>query len=212
MRYARAGFLVFLVAATLLGAVDKKLPVEQTSNELVSISATALTDKEQIHQELGSDLGSDMVVVRVTFRPVSEKPIQINLDDFLLVCDKGDYQRAQPFAPSQIAGNATLVVTQQAGQGGGVSNRPSFGGFGLGGMVGSSPGSQAPTNSKVEMKKSDEQNPLLAVLTAKGLPEKETKDEVSGLLYFQINGKVKPKDLELHYKGPGGQLALRFHP
>ncbi|HLH00656.1 MAG TPA: hypothetical protein VKX49_30400 [Bryobacteraceae bacterium] len=202
----------FLLAAALLEGVDKKLPIEQTSNELVSISAAALTDRDQIQHELGSDLGSDMVVVRVTFRPVSDKPIQIDLDDFLLVCDKGDFQRAHPLAPSQIAGSTTLVVTQEAGRGGGKSSRPTFGGFGLGGMVGSSPGTKAPADSKVEVSKSDKENPLLAVLTAKGLPEKETKDEVSGLLYFQINGKVKPKDLELHYKGAGGQLALRFHP
>jgi hypothetical protein len=25
-------------------------------------------------------------------------------------------------------------------------------------------------------------------------------------------GKFKPKDLELHYKGPAGQMALRFRP
>jgi hypothetical protein len=25
-------------------------------------------------------------------------------------------------------------------------------------------------------------------------------------------GKFKSKDLELHYKGPAGQLALRFRP
>lgn len=212
MRYAGAGLIVFFLAATLIEAVDKKLPIEQTSNELVSISATALTDKEQIQHELGSELGSGLVVVRVTFRPVGDKPIQIDRDDFLLVCDKGNFQRAQPFAPSQIAGNATLVVTQEAGKGGGTSNRPSFGGFGLGGVVGGSPGSPPQTDTKVELTKSDKENPLLAVLTAKGLPEKETKDEVSGFLYFQIDGKVKPKDLELHYKGPGGQLALRFHP
>jgi hypothetical protein len=44
------------------------------------------------------------------------------------------------------------------------------------------------------------------------LPEKETTEALSGLLYFQMVGKLKPKDLELHYKGPGGRLALRFRP
>ena len=204
--------LIALFAATVMQAVDKKLPIEQTSNDLVSISATAFTDKEQIQRELGADLGHDMVMVRVTIHPVSDKPVRISLDDFLLVCDKGDFQRAQPFVPSQIAGSAALVVTPQGAKGGG-SNRPSFGGFGLGGMVGGGAGGvKAPGDSKVEATKSDKENPLLAVLTAKGLPEKETTEEVSGLLYFQINGKVKPKDLEFHYKGPAGQLALRFRP
>ena len=111
MRYAWAYGTAFFLAAAASGA-DKKLPIEQTSNEMVSISATALLDKDQIHQELGSDLGPDMIVVRVQFRPVSDKPVRINLDDFLLVSDK-DGQRSQPFAPSQIAGSTTLVVTPQ---------------------------------------------------------------------------------------------------
>ena len=53
---------------------------------------------------------------------------------------------------------------------------------------------------------------MLAVLNAKILPEKEVTDTISGLLYFQMSGKLKPKDLEFHYKGPAGRLALRFKP
>ena len=53
-------------------------------------------------------------------------------------------------------------------------------------------------------------NPLLEALNAKILPEKEITEPVSGLLFFQIVGKVKAKDLELHYKGPAGPMALRF--
>jgi hypothetical protein len=210
MRCAWAG-LIALFLAVRVQAVDKKLPIEQTSNELISISATAFTDRDQIQQELGGDLGPDMVMVKVTIRPVSDKPIQISLDDFLVVTEKGDFQRAQPLAPSQIAGSAALVVTPQDSKSGG-HNRPSFGGFGLGGMVGAGSGVKPRGDSKVEATKSDKDDPLLAILTAKCLPEKETSEEVSGLLYFQINGKVKPKDLEFHYKGPAGQLALRFHP
>jgi hypothetical protein len=212
MRFAWAS-LIALFCAIAVQAVDKKLPIEQTSNDLVSISATAITDRDQIKQELGSDLGSDMVVVKVTLRPVSDKPVQISLDDFLLISEKGYFQRAQPLAPSQIAGSAALVVTpQDARSGNGGHNRPTFGGFGLGGMVGAGSGVKPPSDSKVEATKSDTENPLLAVLTAKVLPEKETSEEVSGLLYFQIDGKVRPKDLEFHYRGPAGQLALRFHP
>jgi len=190
-------------------AADKKLPIEEASNELVDISATPL-DKEQIRQELGSDLEAGFVVVRVTFRPVSEKPLEISLDDFLLVSAK-DGERSQPFAPSQIAGSTTLVVTPQGAR---VSNRPrpSFGIGGLYGGVGNGGSTPAPTDSKVEAKHSDKEDPLLAALTAKVLPEKEVKDPISGLLYFQMNEKLKPKDMELHYKGPGGRLAMRFHP
>ena len=66
--------------------------------------------------------------------------------------------------------------------------------------------------TKVEKSDANKPNPLLAVLKDKVLPEKEITDSISGFLYFQVVGKVKPKDLELHYKGPAGKLALRFRP
>ncbi len=220
--------LAILALLTQASAADKKLPIEQTSNELVEISASILS-KDEVQQELGSGLDGDFVVLNVTFRPVSDKPLLISRDDFLLVSSK-DGQRSQPFAPSQIAGSATLVVTPQgARNGGGLlggGNGPVWGGIpgtgtgprrlpGNGGNVGSA-GASPETDTKVEVKKSDQksdqENPLLAVLSAKVLPEKKTTDTVSGLLYFQMDGKLKPKDLELHYRGPGGQLALRFRP
>ncbi len=192
---------------------DKKLPIERTSNDQVEIAATLTLDKEQIKQELGSDFGGDLVLVRVTIRPVSDQPIRVSLDDFLLVSGK-DGQRSQPYAPGQLAGGDVLVVTQQ---GGGKKSGPSMG-IDLGGIMGgtgASPGSAstAPLETKVE--KSDPSkppNPLLAVLRDKMLPEKQITESISGFLYFQVVGKVKPKDLELHYKGPAGRLALRFRP
>jgi len=214
----------FLCLAALAGP-DKKLPIEQTSNEIIEISATSLVEKDQIRQELGSDLGGDIVVVRITVRPVSDKPVLVSLDDFILVSGK-DGQRSQPYAPSQIAGNSTLVVTPQGTRNGGLgsnNNGPIWGGIpgtgggakrlpGNGGNVGNTGGTVEGVESKVETTKSDQTNPLLAVLKDKILPEKEITDPISGLLYFQMVGKLKPKDLELHYKGPAGKLALRFRP
>jgi hypothetical protein len=202
-----AVFAAFFVAVALYGA-DKKLPIEQASNELVSISAAVLLDKEQIRQELGADLGEDMIVVRVTFRPVSDKPVRISLDDFLLVSDK-DGQRSQPFAPSQIAGSTTLVVTPQTTKNSGPNTGVSLGGFGIGRTQ---TNKQPAGDSKVETKKSDKEDPLLAILTAKCLPEKETTEEVSGLLYFELTGKLKPKDLEFYYKSSAGRVGMRFRP
>jgi hypothetical protein len=43
------------------------------------------------------------------------------------------------------------------------------------------------------------------------LQEKEISESVTGLLYFPLEGKVKPKDLELIYKGPAGKLLVNFH-
>jgi len=210
-----AGFF----ALGLFAGVDKKLPIEQTSNEMIDITATAITDREQIRQELGSDFGGELYLVRVTVRDVSDKPIRVSLDDFLLVSSK-DGQRAEAYAPSQLAGNSSLVLTPQGTRNGigAGPNRPRFGGFGGIGMGGAGVGNTSTTSTgveaKVENSKPDQNNPLLAVLKDKCLPEKEITDSVSGFLYFPKigDGKLKPKDLELHYKGPAGKLSLRFRP
>ncbi|HEV8037845.1 MAG TPA: hypothetical protein VGP62_03210 [Bryobacteraceae bacterium] len=204
--FHRALGLSFLSFA--LFAADKKLPIEQNSNELVEISATVTLDKDQIKQELGSDFGGDIVLVRVTVRPVSDKPIKVSLDDFLLVSGK-DGQRAEPYTPSQIAGTDVLVVTRTEPKkkgGFGVGLGPIMSGVGPGGA------DNTKTETKAEKGDSDKPNPLLETLKEKVLKEKEITEPISGFLYFQVVGKVKPKDLELHYKGPGGRLALRFHP
>jgi hypothetical protein len=204
-----------LILASLCAGADKKLPIEVTSNEKIEISATALTEKDQIQKELGSDLGGDIVVVRVTVHNVTDKPIQVSLDDFLLVSAK-DGQRSEPFAPSQIAGNTSLVLTPQGTRNGmgGAPNRPTFGGLGGigGGGIGNTAGVTTGVEAKVDNSKANEPNPLLAVLKEKVLQEKEITDTETGLLYFQMVGKLKPKDLELHYKGPAGKVSLRFRP
>lgn len=193
----------------LLGA-DKKLPIEENSNDQIALNATAILDRDQIKQELGSDPGGDIVVVRVTLRAVSDKPVKVSHDDFLLISDK-DGQRSEPYEPGQIAGADSLTVTPNGMKKG--STRPSFGGMiGLGGGgIGNASATPTP-DVKVEAQHDDKQNPLLEVLAQKILPEKEFTDTISGLLYFQIVGKVKSKDLELRYKGPAGRLALRFKP
>lgn len=124
-----AGLALALVA---FAAADKKLPLEQSSNELVEISATLL-DKDQVRQEVGADLAG-MVVVRVRVRPLSEKAVKIDRDDFTLL-STNDGQHTTPYAPSQIAGNSTLVVTPEGTRGSmaGRSNGPIWGGLG-GGM------------------------------------------------------------------------------
>ncbi len=205
---------LFCISATLLCAADKKLPIDESSNELLDISVSAPLDKDQIKQELGTDLGEDIIVIRLTARPVSEKPVQLSLDDFLLISGK-DGQRSEPFAPGQLAGSDTLAVTADGMRKGGLGshpNRPTFGlgGIGVGGG-GNSGATPAPT-TKMEESRADKENPLLAELNAKVLPEKEITEPTSGLLFFQIVGKVKTKDLELHYKGPAGKMALRFKP
>jgi hypothetical protein len=219
----RTGWISLALCGAALAA-DKTLPIERTSNETVEITASLL-DKDQILKELGSDLGGGILVLRVTVRPLTEKPVKVSRDDFLLISDR-DGQRTQPFAPSQIAGNSTLVVRSGQATAGGTMGQPSgpvWGGIpgtmgrprqgpGNGGAVGNTPGTTA-TEAKVDKAESkDKENPLLAVLKEKILPEKDISDPLTGLLYFPIEGKVKPKDLELHYRLQGSKLALRFKP
>src|ERR1700730_2515090 len=109
-------FWVSVVSLSVALAADKKLPIETSSNELVEITANALIDADQIHQELGSNLSAGIIVVRVRVRPLSDKPVKIDRDDFVLLSDK-DGQRSTPYAPSQIAGNSTLMVTQTGTRG-----------------------------------------------------------------------------------------------
>jgi hypothetical protein len=81
---------------------------------------------------------------------------------------------------------------------------------GSGGSFGSATSDTSSADATVttgDMKKED---PLLALLKAKTLPEKKTSSPISGLLYFSLDGKHKPKDLVLQYSGPAGRLSLEF--
>lgn len=219
----RFGLAALATAAALFASADKKLPIEKSSNELVEISASLL-DKDQVVKEFGSDLGGYITVVRVSVRPLTEKPVKIEWDDFFLL-STADGQRSTPFAPSQIAGASSLVVTPQGTRRGGMmgdSAGPIWGGYpgsttrpqrlpGNGGGIGNAAG-ETTNDATVKTDKSAKDNPVLLALKEKVLPEKETDNTITGLLYFQIEGKVKPKDLELHYKTPAGRLALRFRP
>lgn len=49
-----------------------------------------------------------------------------------------------------------------------------------------------------------------AILDAKLFPDTETREPVEGLLYFLLDGKLKPKDLGLVYAGAGGRLIIDF--
>ena len=217
--------LAFAACATLLASADKKLPIERTSNEFVEIAGT-LVDKDEVVKTFGSDLGGNIVVVRVTVRPLTEKAVRIDYDDFFLL-DSDNGQRSAPYEPSQIAGNSVLVVTPtgaRAGMGGNPGG-PRWGGVpgtmgrprqlpGNGGDVGNTGGVATTNEAKVETDSNpDKPNPLLAALKEKALSQKEVNDNTTGLLYFQIEGKkIKPKNLELHYKTPSGRIAMRFQP
>ena len=213
--------LALVAASALLASADKTLPIEKTSNDFVEISGTLLS-KEEMTKLFGSDLGGNIVVVRTTVRPLTEKPVKIDYDDFFLM-DTDNGQRSEPYEPSQIAGTSVLVVTPTGVRNGGVMgdpNGPIWGGIGgmprrgpgNGGGMGNTAG-ETENKSKVETTSDSKSNPVLEALKKNILPQKEVTDPITGLLYFQIEGKkIKPKNLELHYKTPSGRIAMRFRP
>ena len=208
----------FLAIPTASAGSDERYPIGRSSNDFVEISANLLTDKDQIKQAVGADiagsqLGDNIIVVQVTVRPLADDPVKIWRDDFMMLSDK-DGQRAAPFEPSQIAGAGALVVkdaktpkSSGMGQLGPIIGMP-YGGPAYG------EGTSAHPSADVEVKDADNttDSPLLVALRQKVLPEKSVTEPVTGLLFFEIDGKVKPKNLELFYKTPSGRLGMRFAP
>lgn len=195
---------------------EKKPAEGRASNDAVEITARAFTGKDEIKKMLGSDLDGVIAVVDVRLVPKPGTKLAVIRDDFMLRSDK-DGQRSTPFAPSQIAGRGVLVISSTGGGSaiGTERNGPIWGGpMGrprrLGGESPAIIGSESSATATVQPGGKDEENPLLRALTERILPEKEANEPVSGLLYFFLDGKHKPKDVELIYRGAAGKLSLRF--
>ena len=203
------------------------------SDEKVDIAAKAFLDKESMRQALGTDLGAGYLVVEVTVTPKGDEKLNLDLDDFLIRSDK-DGQHSRPLTPTQVAGNAVMVVKSTGGQQGrmGGQGRIPIGGIPGGGYPGQYPGqypggypSTGPmggasggsatadtsgASASINEKNAGKPNPLLDALKAKVLQEGEIDHPVTGLLYFQIDGKVKPKQLELVYRKAPPRVSVRF--
>jgi hypothetical protein len=191
--------VALMTAALSAFAADPKTLPNQAGNDDVDLEGTALIDHKDIQQALGADLEAGFVVVRIKVIPRAGHSIRVSPDDFTLISRK-DGDRSGALAPSQIAGSSVLVVTHARGKGG--QSSPGCCTTGPQGNL---------ADSHVETKDTaDDNSPLMAALKSKGLPERETKDPVEGLLYFAIESKVKPKDLSLVYKSPFGRLEMEF--
>ena len=205
---------------------DKLAPSGKGSDEKVSIQATAFLDHDRAVAALGQDPGPSIVVVAVTLTPAPGFKIDLNRDDFLLRSDR-DGQKSRPLEPTQIAGTSVMVVKSVGGtQGTGMSQQRRVpigvpGTYPGGGMPptismpGETPVGGSATADTSEAQASIEEravrsNPLLDALKAKVLAEGETEKPVSGLLYFQIEGKLRPKDIELVYRKGPPRVSVRF--
>lgn len=200
---------------------DKTLNPGHAENAAVAISATAYTERSEIQQLIGSDIGPYYTVLQVTVTPKAAK-YKVDPDDFLLRTDK-DGERTHPLAPSQIGGKADLVLHEVRTPTVGVGNNgPVWGGVpgtgsqpmqlpGNGGSMGNGAGGStvAATVNQDKDKDKGKHDPVLDVLKQKVLPDKETDGPLTGLLIFSLE-KQKVKDLELVYTTPQGPLRLRF--
>jgi hypothetical protein len=214
----RTTLVAGLACAAALFSASSKPPTGNASNDSIEIGATLHNGKEAVQALLGSGLDGYIVVVDVTVTPKGGKALTISPDDFILRSDR-DGQRSGPFAPSQVAGDSVMVVSSAPGGGGIAAENPGtiWGGtLGRPGRLGNggSPGignTASNADAATQTTKAAKEDPLLATLKARVLKLKETKEPVSGLLYFLMEGKHKTKQLELLYKGPAGKLSLRFH-
>jgi hypothetical protein len=213
--------IALAIAAALLPAADKGPPKGEASNKLLRIEATAYLEKDGIDKAVGVEMEKNVVVVEVKLIPAPGQKVNLELDDFLFRSDR-DGQRTTPYTPTQIAGDSVLVVSEKW-SGGGVAqqdNGPAWGGIGgrpsrlpgngqgVGNGAGASEAVTSVRDDAAPAKKNE--NPLLAALKAKILAEKEISSEASGQLYFLLEGKHKPKQVELIYKTPAGPLSVRF--
>jgi hypothetical protein len=178
----------------------------QAGNDEVDLEASLILGHDEITSAIGGDIGEGYVVARVKVIPKGSTALRVGPDDFTMICRK-DGQRSTALAPSEIAGKGALVVKRGTADGG----RTGWSAGGIGGGLGSSPGTvQRDVIKGTQIDDNSKESPALAALTAKILPDKETKTPVEGLLYFSINGKVKPKDLAIQYKGAAGRLSMEF--
>jgi hypothetical protein len=196
---------ILLLAALSLHA-EKKV-YNEVSADTVALSGKIYTDPEAIKQLLGYDLGGHYLVVQMTVTPKGEKPLNVQLTDFQMFCE-GDADRSQPQSPAEIAATDSMVLKRgQSGIGSlGEETGTTWSGVGFGGR-GKKKQDDTPTSTK--MVKGTKDDKLKAVLTEKSLPEKETTQPVSGLLYFPME-KKKLKDLVLFYTTPAGKLRMYF--
>jgi hypothetical protein len=203
-----------VLAALSAFSARKAVGVAQGENEDVIVTATLYYSPDEVRDLLGNDLGGHFVVAEVKVEPKYGKSVTVARDDFVLR-NTETVEHSTPFAPSQIAGRASIVV-KRAGDADDDSTakkgskKPTFSGIGLSGT--GSPGNViGDPNISAKMQNADEpkDTALEKLLVDKQLAEKTSDKPVSGLLYYAFE-KVKLKDLELDYGPKATRIALRF--
>jgi hypothetical protein len=180
-----------LIVVYLASAADIKSLPNQAGNGDIDLAGSVILDSKEIQQILGTTMGPGYIVVRIKVSPRTLQAIRIGADDFTLISRK-DGERSDALLPSQIGGPANLILKSKTTYDGSPG-------------VSSTSVNVAPADNKTPA-----EGPSIKLLESKMLPDRETKEPVEGLLYFLLEGKNKPKDLGLLYKGPAGRLAMDF--
>jgi hypothetical protein len=193
----RVSVLALGLAVLSAGGEKRIVGAGDGENQDLRLHGKLFLDPASIKALVGSDLSGNFIVVEVKIEPKYGKEITIDRDDFVLRTDK-DGDKSTPFAPSQIAGRAELVVPHHKASGG--EGSPLYGG----------PAPNVNGNVVAKDNAGASDAALEKALNDKVLPEGKTDQPVSGLLYFSLD-KQKLKDLELDYGGRGeNRIALRF--
>ncbi|MEO8096259.1 MAG: hypothetical protein ABI811_01050 [Acidobacteriota bacterium] len=213
----RARFLILCFTFTAMAA-DKSLP-NQAGNLKVGLNGTAITDRKEIQNLLGVDMGEGYIVVKIRVTPQTPPDkLRMSIDDFTLINRKNG-EKSGAMSPSGIAGSATMVVMRPQSVPGSLGtngmgmpippspvSRPRSPGIGNAGGTDSGMAEAGVTRTTVDPKLAA----LEAALQEKVFVDQESAQPVEGLLYFNLQGKLQPKNLGLVYAGPAGRLALDF--
>jgi hypothetical protein len=207
-------------AGCVMFAADRKPLPNQAGNDDIDIFATVVLDRQEIRQALGTDLMDGYALVRVRVVPKADQALRLGTNDFTLLSRK-DGERSPALDPEQITGQAGLILKaaqNQPSRMSTVSNGPIWGGVKPTRSTSVAREDERreaevppdPEHAEPSHPNTPEENPLLAALKAKAVPEDESKKPLEGLLYFAIDGKPKVKDLALIYASPNGRLIVDF--
>jgi hypothetical protein len=212
---------LFTIAVLAIGPAWGQTANARGASDKMEILATVHAGKDAVKQILGDDMGGFIYVVEVTLKPRTDEGVHIDRDDFTLLMTS-DGQKSTPFSPAQLTGKGALVIKSVPGPTSGVmgqNNGPVWGGIGgppvmlpgQGTMIGSGTSNTDAASAEAREDDGKANDPRKKLLEEKELPQtKMTTEPVTGLLYFPVDGKHKPKNIMLLYRGMGGRIDMEF--
>lgn len=179
---------LLFIAATVANAANP--PTGHAANETVEVSAVFL-DTATVKQTVGSDFNNAYTVVEVTVTPKSDKPLDVQPDDFLLRINSSS-DSSGPMAASQVYGAGNALVLHGAKE-----------------TIGITPADIGYSGVSIARGSGSADSEAIDALQKKMLPSGKTSAPVTGLLFFPI-AKKRARDLDLVYSAPNGKLHISF--